>query len=81
MPLLSAPAFLERIVRPPLWVLSPRSCARWRILLLLQARNHAGNQVLERLARGRRCHDLQKVRWHSGDFPGGPGPDGGVILD
>ncbi|MCO4261493.1 hypothetical protein NG697_00810 [Pseudarthrobacter sp. MDT3-26] len=41
----------------------------------------AGHQLLEGLARGRRCHDPEKVRWHSGDFPGGPGPDGGVILD
>lgn len=41
----------------------------------------AGHQLLEGLARGRFCHDPQKVRWHSGDFPGGPGPEGGVILD
>lgn len=41
----------------------------------------AGHQILEGLAYGRNCHDPQKVRWHSGEFPGGPGPDGGVILD
>lgn len=41
----------------------------------------AGHQILEGLIYGRSCHDPQKVRWHSGDFPGGPGPDGGVILD
>ena len=41
----------------------------------------AGHQILEALAYGRNCHDPQKVRWHSGEFPGGPGPDGGLILD
>ncbi|WP_426989891.1 TY-Chap domain-containing protein [Pseudarthrobacter sp. Y6] len=41
----------------------------------------AGHQLLEALKHGRLCRDPQKVRWHSGDFPGGPGPDGGVILD
>lgn len=41
----------------------------------------AGHQILEGLAYGRDCHDPGKVRWHSGEFPGGPGPDGGVILD
>lgn len=41
----------------------------------------AGHQILEALRHGRRCDDPNKVRWHSADFPGGPGPDGGVILD
>jgi hypothetical protein len=41
----------------------------------------AGHQILEGLAYGRNCPDPQKVRWHSAEFPGGPGPDGGVILD
>jgi hypothetical protein len=41
----------------------------------------AGHQILEGLAYGRDCHYPQKVRWHSAEFPGGPGPDGGVILD
>jgi hypothetical protein len=41
----------------------------------------AGHQILEGLAYGRICHDPQRVRWHSADFPGGPGPDGGAILD
>jgi hypothetical protein len=41
----------------------------------------AGHQILEGLRYGRRCEDATKVRWHSADFPGGPGPDGGVILD
>lgn len=41
----------------------------------------AGHQLLETLRYGRRCDDPKKVRWHSGEFPGGPGPDGGVILD
>ena len=41
----------------------------------------AGHQLLEALAYGRSCRDPQKVRWHSGEFPGGPGPDGGRILD
>lgn len=41
----------------------------------------AGHQLLEALNRGRLCRDPEKVRWHSGDFPGGPGPDGGIILE
>lgn len=41
----------------------------------------AGHHLLEGLAYGRDCRDPQKVRWHSGEFPGGPGPDGGLILD
>lgn len=41
----------------------------------------AGHQLLEGLKYGRCCDDPTKVRWHSADFPGGPGPDGGVILD
>jgi hypothetical protein len=41
----------------------------------------AGHQILEGLAYGRDCHDPGKFRWHSGEFPGGPGPDGGLILD
>jgi hypothetical protein len=32
----------------------------------------AGHQILECLRYGRRCDDPKKVRWHSGDFPGGP---------
>jgi hypothetical protein len=41
----------------------------------------AGHQILEGLKYGRRCDDPTKVRWHSGDFPGGPGPDGGLVVD
>lgn len=40
----------------------------------------AGYQILEGLRYGRMCGDPRKVRWHSGEFPGGPGPDGGIIL-
>lgn len=41
----------------------------------------AGHQILEGLKYGRCCDDPTNVRWHTGDFPGGPGPDGGVTLD
>lgn len=40
----------------------------------------AGHQILEGLRYGRVCGDPKKVRWHIGDFPGGPGPNGGIIL-
>ena len=30
---------------------------------------------------GRGCEDASKLRWHTGEFPTGPGPDGGVTLD
>ena len=41
----------------------------------------AGHQILEGLRFGRDCHDASKLRWHTGEFPTGPGPDGGVTLD
>ncbi|MEA3549248.1 TY-Chap domain-containing protein [Pseudarthrobacter sp. C1] len=41
----------------------------------------AGHQLMEGLTYGRDCRDPQKVRWHSAEFPGGPGPGGGLILD
>ncbi|MEV5053666.1 TY-Chap domain-containing protein [Arthrobacter sp. LAR12-1-1.1] len=41
----------------------------------------AGHQILEGLRYGRGCHDANQLRWHTGEFPTGPGPDGGVTLD
>lgn len=41
----------------------------------------AGHQILEGLRDGRCCDDPTKLRWHAGEFPDGPGPDGGVTLD
>lgn len=41
----------------------------------------AGHQILEGLRYGRGCHDASKLQWHTGEFPTGPGPDGGVTLD
>ncbi|MBT2554482.1 hypothetical protein [Arthrobacter sp. ISL-5] len=41
----------------------------------------AGHQLLEGLRFGRGCHDASKLQWHTGEFPSGPGPDGGVTLD
>ena len=41
----------------------------------------AGHQILEGLRYGRSCDDASKLRWHTGDFPTEPGPDGGVTLD
>ncbi|GAP54651.1 hypothetical protein AHiyo6_12160 [Arthrobacter sp. Hiyo6] len=41
----------------------------------------AGHQILEGLRFGRGCEDASKLRWHTGQFPNGPGPDGGVTLD
>ncbi|MGY2743438.1 TY-Chap domain-containing protein [Arthrobacter sp. UYCu723] len=41
----------------------------------------AGHQILEGLRYGRGCDDASKLQWHTGEFPTGPGPDGGVTLD
>jgi hypothetical protein len=41
----------------------------------------AGHQILEGFRYGRHCDDPRKLRWHTGQFPSGPGPDGGVTLD
>ena len=40
----------------------------------------AGHQILEGFRYGRRCGDASKLRWHTGEFPNGPGPNGGVTL-
>jgi hypothetical protein len=40
----------------------------------------AGHQILEGLRYGRDCRDASKLRWHTGQFPNGPGPSGGVTL-
>lgn len=41
----------------------------------------AGHQILEGLRFGRDCRDAGKLRWHTGQFPSGPGPGGGVTVD
>jgi hypothetical protein len=41
----------------------------------------AGHQLLEGMRLGRSCTDPDKINWHTGSFPSGPGPDGGVTLD
>ncbi|WP_264356361.1 TY-Chap domain-containing protein [Pseudarthrobacter sp. MM222] len=41
----------------------------------------AGHQILDGLRFGRGCEDASKLQWHTGEFPTGPGPDGGVTLD
>lgn len=40
----------------------------------------AGHQILDGFRYGRGCHDASKLQWHTGGFPTGPGPDGGVTL-
>ncbi len=41
----------------------------------------AGHEILDGLRFGRGCDDPAKFRWHTGQFPSGPGPNGGVTLD
>ena len=41
----------------------------------------AGHDILDGLRGGRGCDDPAKFRWHTGQFPAGPGPDGGVTLE
>ena len=41
----------------------------------------AGHQIVRGLRHGRGCRDAGRLRWSTGDFPTGPGPDGGVTLD
>lgn len=43
--------------------------------------SEAGHQILEGLRFGRGCGDADKLQWHTGEFPSGPGPDGGVTVD
>lgn len=40
----------------------------------------AGHQILGGLRDGRCCDDPTKLKWHTSEFPDGPGPDGGVTL-
>lgn len=40
----------------------------------------AGHTILEGLRHGRSCRDATELRWHTGQFLGGPEPDGGVTL-
>jgi hypothetical protein len=41
----------------------------------------AGPEIVRGLRHGRGCRDANSLRWSTGDFPAGPGPDGGVTLD
>ncbi|WP_407709137.1 TY-Chap domain-containing protein [Arthrobacter nitrophenolicus] len=41
----------------------------------------AGHAVVRGLRHGRRCQDAKRLRWSTGEFPSGPGPDGGVTID
>ena len=41
----------------------------------------AGHQIVSALRHGRKCADVKEFRWSTGEFPPGPGPDGGVTLD
>ncbi|MET3203951.1 UNVERIFIED_ORG: hypothetical protein ABIB21_000727 [Arthrobacter sp. UYEF13] len=41
----------------------------------------AGHQVVLGLRLGRGCRDAHRLRWSTGEFPAGPGPDGGVTID
>ncbi|BCW57842.1 hypothetical protein [Arthrobacter sp. StoSoilB20] len=41
----------------------------------------AGHQIVSALRYGRKCVDVTEFRWSTGEFPPGPGPDGGVTLD
>ncbi|MDQ0076808.1 TY-Chap domain-containing protein [Arthrobacter oryzae] len=41
----------------------------------------AGHQVVLGLRLGRGCRDAHRLRWSTGEFPSGPGPDGGVTID
>lgn len=41
----------------------------------------AGHIVLEGMRIGRSCQDANQLRWHTGRFPSGSNPDGGVTAD
>lgn len=41
----------------------------------------AGHVIVRGLRHGRRCKDANKLRWSTGQFPSGPGPDGGVTIE
>nr|WP_142120364.1 hypothetical protein [Arthrobacter sp. SLBN-122] len=41
----------------------------------------AGHAIVRGLRHGRRCQDANKLRWSTGEFPSGPGPDGGVTIE
>lgn len=41
----------------------------------------AGHQIVSALRYGRKCADVTEFCWSTGEFPPGPGPDGGVTLD
>lgn len=41
----------------------------------------AGHAIVRGLRHGRRCKDANKLRWSTGEFPSGPGPDGGVTIE
>ncbi|MGN7198596.1 TY-Chap domain-containing protein [Arthrobacter sp. SAFR-044] len=39
----------------------------------------AGRQLVLGLRLGRGCRDAHRLRWSTGEFPSGPGPDGGAL--
>lgn len=41
----------------------------------------AGHVTLEGLRDGRSCYEADELRWHTGSFPSGTNPDGGVTVD
>lgn len=41
----------------------------------------AGHAIVRGLRHGRCCKDANKLRWSTGEFPSGPGPDGGVTIE
>jgi hypothetical protein len=41
----------------------------------------AGHVTLEGLREGRSCYEADELRWHTGSFPSGTDPDGGVTVD
>lgn len=41
----------------------------------------AGHVTLEGLRDGRSCYDADELRWHTGSFPSGTTPDGGVTVE
>ncbi|WP_307610962.1 hypothetical protein [Pseudarthrobacter sp. W1I19] len=41
----------------------------------------AGHVTLEGLRDGRSCYEADELRWHTGSFPSGTSPDGGVTVD
>ncbi|WP_374100886.1 TY-Chap domain-containing protein [Arthrobacter sp. PvP023] len=41
----------------------------------------AGHEIVSGLRHGRSCTDAKNLRWSTGEFPSGPGPEGGVTIE